>query len=149
MVKEYRKLEQKHYLTQAIASFSGSLILAPINLQNIKDSGNNALNVVTFGIVALLLLNGLLLLISALISSRWTNAYARTVISAWGLLPLAFFGFSLIMGVVKLAGLSIVFWQLVVFTIIGLILFFTNAVVLFLNMPTKASQNKIEPPTVS
>lgn len=125
------QLEKKYFLSQAVASFTGSLILAPVVLQNISENGFSLFNGVSFGVVVLLLLNALALVSAACLKYSRLSQFARSVTSTWGWIPLIFFTYSWAMGVMKLITLYMVDWQVYIIAAIGLVLIIVNIIFLW------------------
>jgi hypothetical protein len=130
-------LEKKYFLSQAMTTFSGALVFAPIVIQNIKEAGFNPFNIISFISAAFLLIIALGFWLASITKWYWINCFAKMTLRGWTGIPILFFYFSLIMGVIKLITSYMVDWQVWVFFGIGTILLFTSVAFWFSSFDIK------------
>jgi hypothetical protein len=125
---ENTPLEKRYILTQAIASFSGILILIPIVDQNIKDSGYTWFNIVTIGVIVLLGMLALTFWYSTIFKHpKRIMIFSRLVLrSNWGSITLLFFYFTWAMNIYRLIIARMREWQIWPVVIIGVVLIITS-----------------------
>jgi hypothetical protein len=126
-------MERRNLLAQGTTSFTGALILAAAIIQNDNRFDNPFFFYVSFGVVVLLLVNALMLTGAAIFNRSLLRRYAAIVTSTWGFIPLIFFYYSWVMGILELITLGMVAWQVYLFGVIGFLLSIINLVSLFRN----------------